>query len=167
MTDEKTPSADTTDIAEQLTKLAKLHTDGVLSDDEFKTLKGKLISGISVNDQSKKQIVDDTGLVFGIYILYFVGYFTGITMIVGAIIAHIMQAHTSNPILLSHYTFQVRTFWMTLLYLFVGALLFYFIIGGFILLWWLVWSLVRNTKGILALNRSEPIANPESWMFGN
>ena len=39
-------------------------------------------------------------------------------------------------------------------------------IGIAILLWWFIWSLVRNTKGILALNENRPIANPTSWMFG-
>ena len=28
-------------------------------------------------------------------------------------------------------------------------------------------ALVRNVKGLLALNRNDPIANPESWMFGD
>ena len=37
----------TPDIAEQLAKLAKLHVDGALSDEEFKTLKATLISQIS------------------------------------------------------------------------------------------------------------------------
>ena len=30
-----------------------------------------------------------------------------------------------------------------------------------ILLWWFLWSLVRTVKGLLVLNRNEPIANPE------
>jgi uncharacterized membrane protein len=58
-------------------------------------------------------------------------------------------------------------FWIGLLYLVVGCILLYVIIGGFILLWWFIWSLIRNIKGLLALNRNEPIANPESWMFGD
>jgi len=29
-----------------------------------------------------------------------------------------------------------------------------------------IWSLIRNIKGILALNDNRPIANPHSWMFG-
>src|SRR5262249_38257500 len=31
---------------------------------------------------------------------------------------------------------------------------------------WFIWSLVRNVKGVLALNENRPIANPSSWMFG-
>jgi len=50
-----------------------------------------------------------------------------------------------------------------LLYLFGGVLLLHLAIGALILLWWFVWSFVRNTKGLLTLNRNEAIANPESW----
>ena len=39
-------------------------------------------------------------------------------------------------------------------------------LGIAILLWWFVWSHVRNVKGTLALNDNKPIANPASWMFG-
>lgn len=37
------------DLSDQLNKLAKLHADGSLSDDEFKALKAKLISTIGGN----------------------------------------------------------------------------------------------------------------------
>ena len=48
----------------------------------------------------------------------------------------------------------------------IGAILTVVIVGIAILLWWFVWSLVRNVKGTLALNDNKPIANPASWMFG-
>jgi uncharacterized membrane protein len=35
-----------------------------------------------------------------------------------------------------------------------------------VLFWWFIWSLVRNVKGVLALNEGKPIQNPTSWMFG-
>jgi hypothetical protein len=41
-----TSTGTTDDLTEKLTKLAKLRSDGVLSDEEFKTLKAKLIAGI-------------------------------------------------------------------------------------------------------------------------
>ena len=47
-----------------------------------------------------------------------------------------------------------------------GTILTVVIVGIAILLWWFVWSLVRNVKGTLALNDNKPIANPASWMFG-
>jgi uncharacterized membrane protein len=121
---------------------------------------------IETSSQGKNPIIEDRGLAFAVYILYFFGYVTGITTLIGAMIAY-LQNCSANPESRSHFTFQVRTFWIGLLYLVAGGVLLFHIIGGFILLWWFVWSLLRNVKGILALNRNEPIANPESWMFGD
>ena len=116
--------------------------------------------------KSDNQIVDNRGLAFTVYILYFLGYVTGLTTFIGVMIAY-LQDRSTNSELASHFTFQVRTFWIGLLYLVVGALLLQMAIGVLVILWWLVWSLMRNVKGILALNRNEPIANPNSWMFGD
>jgi uncharacterized membrane protein len=109
--------------------------------------------------------VSDTGLAFIVYLLYFAGYLTGITKIIGVIIAH-LQSGSPDPVARSHFQFQIRTFWIGLLYLIVGAVLLFVVVGAFVLLWWLVWSIVRNIKGVLALNENRPIANPTSWMFG-
>jgi uncharacterized membrane protein len=71
-------------------------------------------------------------------------------------------------VLRSHYQFQIRTFWIGLLYVVVGAVLATFVpvIGVAILIWWVIWSLVRNVKGLLALNDYKAIQDPASWMFG-
>ena len=118
------------------------------------------------SDQGKNQIISDRGLVLAVYILYVVGYIIGITTIIGAVIAY-LQAPSAESTMKSHYVFQIRTFWIGLLYLFVGVLLLYQIVGGFILLWGFGWSVIRNIKGILALNRDAPIENPNSWLFGD
>ncbi len=114
---------------------------------------------------SPPAVVSSTGVAFIVYLLYFAGYFTGITKIIGVIIAHV-QVGTSDSLARSHFRFQIRTFWIGLLYIVIGVALVFVVVGFFVLLWWLVWSLVRNIKGILALNENRPIANPDSWMFG-
>jgi uncharacterized membrane protein len=109
--------------------------------------------------------VSDTSVSLVVYVLYFVGYFTGITWIIGVIIAHI-QVGSADPLLQSHYRFQIRTFWIGLLYSVIGYLLIFVLIGFAVLLWAFIWSLVRNIKGVLALNERRPIGDPASWMFG-
>jgi uncharacterized membrane protein len=109
--------------------------------------------------------VSDTGLALIVYILYLAGWLTGITPIIGVIVAYI-QSDTADPVARSHFQFQIRTFWILLLYVVVGLVLTVVGVGVLILLWSLVWSLVRNIKGILALNENKPIADPQSWMFG-
>jgi uncharacterized membrane protein len=110
-------------------------------------------------------VVSDTTLAFIVYILYFVAYFTGITAVVGVIMAH-LQVGRGDPFLDTHYRFQIRTFWVGLLYLIVGGILTLVLIGFIILAWWFIWSLIRNVKGVLALNQNQPITNPTSWLFG-
>ena len=111
-------------------------------------------------------IVDDRGLAFTVYLLYFLGYLTGITSIIGVMIAY-LQNRGTDPGLSSHFAFQIRTFWIGLLFLFIGASLLHVGIGIVVLILAFGWSLLRNVKGILALNRNEPISRPESWMFGD
>ena len=112
-----------------------------------------------------KQVVDDPTLATAVYVLYIVGYFTAITALIGVIIAH-LQSKSTNGYISSHYQFQIRTFWIGLLYIVVGTVLAYVIIGFAILFWWFVWSLIRIVKGLLLLNKQQPISNPSSWMFG-
>jgi uncharacterized membrane protein len=69
-------------------------------------------------------------------------------------------------VLRSHYQFQIRTFWIGLLYCSIGVLLCVVLIGIPILVWWFVWSLVRIVKGGLLVIEHKPIVNPTSWLFG-
>jgi len=106
-----------------------------------------------------------TDIALIVYILYFLGYFTGITKIIGVIMAHV-QLDSADPLLATHYRFQIRTFWIGLLYVIVGAVLSLILIGFLVLAWWFIWSLIRNIKGVLALYERRPIADPTSWWFG-
>ena len=111
-------------------------------------------------------IVSNAQLALIVYVLYFASYFVGgTTALVGVVIAHLQTAE-SDPLLQTHYQWQIRTFWIGLLYLTVGVLLVIVLIGFAILVFWFVWTLVRTIKGVLALNENKPIANPKSWMFG-
>jgi uncharacterized membrane protein len=115
---------------------------------------------------SPQPIVPNTDIALIIYILYFVGYWAVIPAVIGVIMAHIQLNATADPILATHYRFQIRTFWIGLLYLVAGLVLLVIFIGAALLVWWLFWSLARSIKGVLALNERRPIADPDSWMFG-
>ena len=110
-------------------------------------------------------IISSYGLVLTVYILYLVGFLTGITALVGAIIAY-RQRDTTDRVSQSHFQFQIKTFWIGLLYFFMRILTLHILIGALVLLWWVVWTVIRCVKGLLALNMGEPIGNPNSWLFG-
>ena len=99
-----------------------------------------------------------------IYVLYLISLVVGITSIVGVIMAYINKG--DNNYLDSHYQFQIRTFWIGLLFTIIGVILIAALIGWFILLFVLVWYIVRCAKGIKYLNKQQEIPNPTSWMFG-
>jgi uncharacterized membrane protein len=110
-------------------------------------------------------MVSNRQLALIVYILYFASYVVGITALIGVIIAHI-EVGRADPLLHSHFQFQIRTFWIGLLYLAIGIILCVVVVGVFVLLWWLIWTLVRCIKGVLALNEGKPVERPTSWMFG-
>ena len=120
---------------------------------------------MTLPSESQRPIVGDDTLALIVYVLYCVGYFTGVSALAGVIIAHV-KVDDADPVLRSHYRFQIRTFWIGLLYLVIGAPLSMVLVGIPILLWWFLWSLIRIIKGVVALNERRPIANPRSWLFG-
>lgn len=100
-----------------------------------------------------------------IYILYLVGIVIGITGLVGVIMAYVNRGDAPDW-LKTHYQLQIRTFWIGLLYMVLGIALSVVVVGYFILLFWLVWLIVRCVKGMKQLDKGEAVANPTSWMFG-
>ena len=68
-----------------------------------------------------------------IYILYLVGFVIGITAIVGIVMAYLNRGKAGGFVE-SHYTWQIRTFWIALLASFVSALLFIVGIGVLLML---------------------------------
>ncbi len=117
------------------------------------------------SSESRRTLVSDNTLAIAVYALYFASYFTGITSIIGVVIAH-LKVDDADPVLRSHYQFQIRTFWIGVLYVVIGFPLCMVLIGFPILLWWSLWSLIRIIKGFILVNEDKPIAKPDSWLFG-
>src|SRR4051794_12527934 len=82
--------------------------------------------------EAPRPLAADKILAIAIYLLYCMGYFTGISALIGVIIAHV-KVDDTDPVLRSHYQFQIRTFWIGLLYLVIGSLLCVILIGFLVL----------------------------------
>jgi uncharacterized membrane protein len=121
---------------------------------------------------------EDRTLPAVIYALYIVGLTHGLTIIIGLIMAYACRA-SAGPVMYSHYTFQIRTFWLSIGWFLVGAAIafwggiFSLILVGLPFLWlglticgltW-AWFLVRSILGVIALAREEPYPRPYAWMF--
>ncbi len=99
-----------------------------------------------------------------IYIFLLVSTLIGISGLIAVVMAYIYQ-DDSPPWLQTHYRYQIRTFWIGLLYLVAGTFTYSIGIGVLIILFTVVWVIIRCIKGLKLLDREQAIVNPESWMF--
>lgn len=115
------------------------------------------IETLPANDGGKQ-------IAFVVYILYFVGFFLGLTALAGVIVAH-LKVKEASPVFQTHFRYQIRTFWIGVLMLLLGGALSLVLIGYLLLLFWLVWTLVRCIKGVMRVNEARPIDNPGTWLW--
>ena len=99
-----------------------------------------------------------------VYILYLLGLIFGITPLIGLIMAY-MNRGDAGEVAANHYRWQIRTFWIVLLYSVIGAILTLVLIGLLVLLATAILMIVRCVKGLQALERGEPVDNVESWLW--
>lgn len=99
-----------------------------------------------------------------VYILYFVGFLVGVTTIAGLIVAYLKRGEAS-PEAASHFTFQIRTFWIGFLFYVISAITMLILVGYLLALATFIWMLIRLIKGFMAAGEGKPIANPATWMW--
>jgi len=99
-----------------------------------------------------------------IYILLMISTIIGFTGVIALIMAYVMKDDCPEW-LQSHYRFQIRTFWIGLLYMLIGVFTFKIIIGYFIILFTVVWMLIRCSKGLKQLANEQAVKNAENWLF--
>ena len=100
-----------------------------------------------------------------IYVLYLVSpILGGVTALIGVVMAYVNVGDAPEP-LRSHYRFQIRTFWISILYSIIGSILAIVGIGFAILLFVLIWAIVRCVKGLRYVSRHEPYPNVTTWLW--
>ncbi len=100
-----------------------------------------------------------------VYLLYLLGMLMVITAPVGVLIAHIARGRAMDW-MRSHYTFQIRTFWLGLPALLVGLFLTINVIGYLIIAAWMIWAVARCAAGISYLADYRPVPDPKSLWIG-
>ncbi|MXU64206.1 DUF4870 family protein [Oceanomicrobium pacificus] len=96
------------------------------------------------------------------YILYLVSFILGFTGLVALVFAYLNRKKAPEW-LQSHYTYQIRTFWIMLLYTLISIILALVVIGMFLLVGVSIWFIVRCVKGLQAVGRGEPLPNAKTW----
>lgn len=99
-----------------------------------------------------------------IYILYLIGVAVPIVGIVGLVMAYNARSSASS-MLDNHYRNQINIFWKAFAFGAIGIITVFFVIGIFVILFGVVWYIVRSVQGMQALARGEVISDPSSWGF--
>lgn len=100
-----------------------------------------------------------------IYILFLANMVIPFLGIIGVVMAYINKDDAPEW-LQSHYQFQIRTFWIGSLFFLLGLVLSLVLIGYFLILFTIVWVIIRCVKGMKSLDAIQAHPDPKSWMFG-
>jgi uncharacterized membrane protein len=99
-----------------------------------------------------------------VYFLYLAAIVIPFASVVGVIMAYVNKGDGPDW-MQSHYQFQIRTFWISLLLGFIGAALTAVMIGFIVLLALFVWYVLRCVKGLKYLDQNSPVPDPKTWMW--
>ncbi len=108
-------------------------------------------SSVSSNTDAPKDVGSLVTVTTIVYALQAASIIVGITYLVAVIINYIKREEVAGTWLASHFRWQIRTFWYSLLWGVLGVLTFIIVIGWFILIADLIWVMYRVIKGWLYL----------------
>ena len=120
---------------------------------------------MTLSCEHQRPIVASNAPALLVYVLYFLGYFFAIPVLAGLIIAYV-KLDQCDPVMESHYRFQIRTFWIGLLYIVAAIPLCFVLVGFLLMIWWFIWTMMRIVIGGLRALENRPIVDPKSWLFG-
>lgn len=92
-----------------------------------------------------------------VYALQAASFFFGLTLFAAVIVNYVRRDDARGTWVESHFRWQIRTFWFTLLWLVVGGLTALFLIGWVILGAVALWLIYRIAKGWLLLSERRPL----------
>lgn len=84
-----------------------------------------------------------------VYALQAVSFFFGITYLIAVIINYVKLPDVRGTWLESHFRWQIRTFWFSMLWAVIGSITYFLLIGWIILGIDAIWVIYRIIKGWL------------------
>jgi len=107
---------------------------------------------------------DERQMAFVVYLCYLGSFVVQPLSLVGVVLAYVHR-DAAPDWLKAHYTYQIRTFWIGLLYLAASVLLCLLVVGFVLLLACMAWYVIRCALGIDRILKREPPANVQSWLI--
>ncbi|MEN8259884.1 MAG: hypothetical protein ABFS02_04735 [Pseudomonadota bacterium] len=108
------------------------------------------------------ELVYERNLTTVIYALQAASFVLGITYFAAIILNYAKFKDVKGTWLESHFRWQINTFWYSLLWGVLGALLLIFLVGYMILIADLIWVIFRIAVGWVRLSERKPIVNWQS-----
>lgn len=100
-----------------------------------------------------------------VYILYLVSFALGITFLIGVVVAYVYRGSEHPEWQQAHYRFLIRTFWISVLYTCIAAVLCVIAIGYLLLVLTMVWLIIRCVRGIKAFSEKSAPSNVTAWLY--
>lgn len=104
--------------------------------------KGGIVIGREVQEEQSLKTITTV-----VYVLQAISFFIGITFIVGVIVNYIKKSTVEGTWLESHFRWQIRTFWFSLLWSIIGFVLVFVLIGYVVLAADALWVIYRIARG--------------------
>ena len=99
-------------------------------------------------------------------VVMLIGAATGVPIVIAAVMAYIFKGDAPEGSWeRTHYSYHIRTFWVSILLAVVGAILVIAAVGVFILALIPIWVIIRAVIPLLKALQREPMPNPTTWLF--
>jgi len=109
------------------------------------------------NIPTKTEMASELRVAHVVYLLQALSFFLPITALIGVILNYVKRSDVKEAWLLSHYKWQIETFWFWLLGVVIGAILIVILIGYVILALVAIWAIYRIVKGWLRLTEQKAV----------
>jgi uncharacterized membrane protein len=113
------------------------------------TMRHFAVEQVDKNNQGLKTITTV------VYALQAVSFFIGITFIAGVIVNYLKKAEVEGTWLESHFRWQIRTFWFSVLWSIIGFVLVFVLIGYLVLAADALWVIYRIVRGWINLSEGK------------
>ena len=122
-----------------------------------------------VKDDTSREVAPSSGFDFNqptiVSLCFIASFFTGITGLVGIVLAHVWQGDNQESWADSHFSYLIRTFWFGFLGMIIAGVLSIVLIGFPMMPVIAVWVGVRSILSLIKAQRQEPMPDPKTLLF--
>ncbi len=115
------------------------------------------MTDLTTAERAAESLRSNKTLTWVIYGLYAASFVVGVTGIAAIIMNYVKRGDVAGTYLESHFTWQIRTFWISLIVAVIGLVLMLVLVGWLVLVADTVWVIYRLVIGAIRLNDNRPV----------